>query len=118
MKNDILNGIKNIVFDFGCVLVDLDRHKCIEALNAIGAHKISCYVDECKQADMFLDLELGKISVEEFCDEIRRRAPGCEASNEEIRYAWGRTAAANPGEAHEGSGTSAQDPQSVYAQQQ
>lgn len=89
MKNDILNGIKNIVFDFGCVLVDLDRHKCIEALNAIGAHKISCYVDECKQADMFLDLELGKISVEEFCDEIRRRAPGCEASNEEIRYAWG-----------------------------
>ena len=56
MKNDILNGIKNIVFDFGCVLVDLDRHKCIEALNAIGAHKISCYVDECKQADMFLDL--------------------------------------------------------------
>ena len=41
MKNDILNGIKNIVFDFGCVLVDLDRHKCIEALNAIGAHKIS-----------------------------------------------------------------------------
>ena len=102
MKNDILNGIKNIVFDFGCVLVDLDRHKCIEALNAIGAHKISCYVDECKQADMFLDLELGKISVEEFCDTL----------------CLGRTAAANPGEAHEGSGTSAQDPQSVYAQQQ
>ena len=41
MKNDILNGIKNIVFDFGCVLVDLDRHKCIEARNAIGAHKMS-----------------------------------------------------------------------------
>ena len=54
-----------------------------------GKARISCYVDECKQADMFLDLELGKISVEEFCDEIRRRAPGCEASNEEIRYAWG-----------------------------
>lgn len=89
MGNKILKDIKNIVFDFGCVIVDLDKQKCIEALNGIGAGAISHYVDECKQIDMFLDLELGKINVEEFCDEIRKHAPECNADNEEISKAWG-----------------------------
>lgn len=89
MENNILKGIKNIVFDFGCVLVNLDRHKCIEALERIGAGEIAHYVDECKQIDMFLDLELGKIGEKEFCDEIRHRAPGCTATDKEICEAWG-----------------------------
>lgn len=89
MENNILKGIKNIVFDFGCVLVNLDRQKCIAALESIGAGEIAHYVDECKQIDMFLDLELGKISTAEFCREIRRRAPGCCATDVEICRAWG-----------------------------
>ncbi len=89
MNDNILKGIKNIVFDFGCVIVDLDKQKCIEALERIGAGEIAHYVDECKQIDMFLDLEMGKIDVEEFCREIRLRAPGCTATDEEISEAWG-----------------------------
>lgn len=89
MKDNILRGIKNIVFDFGCVIVDLNKQKCIEALERIGAGEIAHYVDECKQIDMFLDLELGKIDVAEFCQEIRLRAPGCTATDEEISEAWG-----------------------------
>lgn len=81
--------IHNLIFDFGCVIVDLDRQKCIEALERIGAGEIAHYVDECKQIDMFLDLELGKIDVAEFCREIRRHAPSCKASDEEISQAWG-----------------------------
>lgn len=81
--------LRNIVFDFGCVIVDLDKQKCIHALESIGAGEIAHYVDECKQIDMFLDLELGKIGVEEFCQEIRKKAPGCKASDEEICRAWG-----------------------------
>lgn len=89
MDEKILKGIKNIVFDFGGVIVDLDKRKCIDALNAIGAHEISNYVDECKQTDMFLKLELGTIGTEEFCDEIRHRAPSCHATDQEICEAWG-----------------------------
>jgi hypothetical protein len=37
-------GIKNIVFDFGCVLVDLDKQRCVEEFNSIGAKAISTYV--------------------------------------------------------------------------
>lgn len=85
----INNKIHNLIFDFGCVIVDLDKQKCIEALERIGAGEIAHYVDECKQIDMFLDLELGKIDVAEFCREIRKRAPGCKATDEEISRAWG-----------------------------
>lgn len=81
-------GIKNIVFDFGCVLVNLDKHRCVKAFDRIGANAISSYVDECRQEDLFHDLETGVISVEEFCDEVRRKSPGCLATNEEICWAW------------------------------
>lgn len=51
-----MQEIKNIIFDFGGVLVNLDKHRCIEAFDKIGAHEIVRYVDECRQEDLFHDL--------------------------------------------------------------
>lgn len=78
----------NIVFDFGCVLVDLDKQRCVDAFKAICAGDVAVYVDECRQEDLFHDLETGAISVGAFCDEVRRRAPGCHASDTQICEAW------------------------------
>lgn len=83
------NKIKNLVFDFGGILVGLDKHRCIAALDSIGAFEISVYVDECRQEDLFHDLEIGRISVAEFCDEVRRKSPRCTATDEKIAWAWG-----------------------------
>lgn len=80
--------IKNIVFDFGCVLVDLDKYRCVEAFNSIGAQAISTYVDECRQEDLFHDFEIGHIDIDVFCDEVRRKSPDCTATNEKICWAW------------------------------
>lgn len=79
---------KNIIFDFGCVLVNLDKHRCIDALRSIGAESIAWYVDECRQEDLFHDLEVGNTGIEEFCREVRRKAPGCNATDEAICGAW------------------------------
>ena len=51
--------IKNLVFDFGGILVGLDKHRCIAALDSIGAYEISVYVDECRQEDLFHELLTG-----------------------------------------------------------
>ncbi|WP_288317551.1 HAD family hydrolase [Xylanibacter caecicola] len=80
--------IRNIIFDFGCVLVDLDKQRCVEAFRKIGAESISAYVDECRQEDLFHDLETGKTGIGEFCDEVRRKAPACTADNDTICDAW------------------------------
>ena len=81
--------IQNIVFDFGAVLVGLDKDRCVAALDSIGAHEISGYVDECRQEDLFHELEVGRITVPQFCDEVRRKSPACSAGDAEIEWAWG-----------------------------
>ena len=83
-----MQGIKNIVFDFGCVLVDLDKQACVEALNRIGANNVSAYVDEGRQEDLFHELETGNISVGDFCNEVRMLCPDCHATDEQICEAW------------------------------
>lgn len=80
--------MKNIIFDFGGVLVNLDKQRCINALQNIGADDIAWYVDECRQEDLFHDLEVGNTTTAEFCAEVRRKAKGCNASDEAICEAW------------------------------
>lgn len=65
--------IKNIVFDFGCILTGLDKDRCVRALHQIGAGRIAYYVDECKQEDLFHELETGNYTINQFCDEARRQ---------------------------------------------
>lgn len=91
-----MRNLKNIIFDFGAVLVDLDKHRCIEAFRNIGADDIAGYVDECRQEDLFHDLEVGNIGIGEFCDEVRRKCPGCKATDDAICEAWNALLAGIP----------------------
>lgn len=85
-----------LLFDFGAILVGLSKQRCIEALQRIGCGKIAYYVDECRQEDLFHELEVGG-SVETFCDEARRQSSftdetgvfhPCTATDEQIIWAW------------------------------
>lgn len=91
-----MQTIKNIIFDFGGVLVDLDRRKCIDAFVRIGAGAIAGYVDECRQEDLFHDLEVGYIDVAGFCREVRKACPGCTATDADICAAWNALLAGIP----------------------
>ena len=79
---------RNLIFDFGGVLVNLDRRRCVDAFTRIGAGAIACYVDECRQEDLFHDLEVGLTDIPQFCDAVRRACPGCIADDEAICEAW------------------------------
>lgn len=91
-----MQTIKNIIFDFGGVLVDLDRRKCIDAFVRIGAGAIAGYVDECRQEDLFHDLEVGDTDVAGFCREVRKACPGCTATDADICAAWNALLAGIP----------------------
>ena len=80
--------MRNIIFDFGGVLVNLDRKRCIDAFTRIGAGAIAGYVDECRQEDLFHDLEVGDTGVGQFCDAVRQACGGCNATDEDICVAW------------------------------
>jgi len=80
-------GIKNIIFDLGGIVVNLDRQGCVDSFKAIGATEVSDYVDDSKQEDVFHELEIGAISVAKFCDQVRYKAQ-FDATDEQICAAW------------------------------
>jgi len=67
-----MKNIKTIIFDLGGVLLDLNMDKCLKAFANIGFSQFSKYIDPYAQQGFFLLLEQGKITTEEFCEEIRR----------------------------------------------
>lgn len=79
--------IKNIIFDMGGVLFDLNAKRCVDAFEAIGAKKTAVYVKEFRTEDLFHVIETGDGTTEYFCSEVRNM-DGINASDEEIIAAW------------------------------
>ena len=80
--------IRNIVLDWGGILIDLDEQRSIDEFHRIGAFKVADYVEYCRVEDMFLRLELGQIDTAQFCIEAREQDPAYEGSDEALCHAW------------------------------
>lgn len=76
-----------LLFDFGGVIVDLKKEAAIAAFDALG-FDIRPYLGTFKQGGVFALLENGDISVEDFCDELRKAADNADLTNEAIIKAW------------------------------
>ncbi len=64
--------ISTLIFDFGGVLIDLDRQRCIDAFRQLGLQNIDTMIDNYVQSGIFRQLENGDISVAQFHDGVRR----------------------------------------------
>lgn len=78
-----LNGIRNLMFDLGGVIIDLDRQRCVDALVALGDFHADELLGLSMQKGEFMKLEEGKISATDFYNEMRRRI-GRPVSDNEI----------------------------------
>ncbi len=79
--------IKNIIFDMGGVLFDLNAARCVSAFEAIGAHKTAAYVRDFRTEDLFYLIEMSSGTTAQFCREVRS-LDGINASDDEITAAW------------------------------
>ena len=77
----------NLLFDFGGVLVDLDKSRCIAAFDAIG-FDIRPLIGTYAQAGILSQLERGKITVPEFCEQLRQLSGKPQLTDEAIVGAW------------------------------
>ena len=84
-----LQGVKTLIIDFGGVLIDLDRQRCIDSFVELGFPDVESMLDMCHQHGFFLQHEKGLLSDEEFREEIRRRMP-LAVTNAQIDEAWNR----------------------------
>lgn len=67
----MMKDIKTVIFDLGGVLMDLNKQRCIDAFVRLGFTDIEEYLGEYEQKGMFMELEDGTISADEFHDKIR-----------------------------------------------
>ena len=79
--------IKNIVFDLGGVLVDLDFKAAINGLQQAGFANVKEQLMTFNQEGIFQKFELGEISTEEFRTAIRENST-VTLTDEEIDALW------------------------------
>ena len=83
----MLHGIKNIIFDLGGVIYDLNHSLSQEAFFALGMPGLQELFTHSFQADIFNQLETGSISTIEFRNQIRAIGKK-EISDEQIDFAF------------------------------
>jgi glucose-1-phosphatase len=83
-----LSGIKNIIFDLGGVLLDLDFQALGEAFNKLGIRIEHLDNPQAVYDPVFLSFEQGNISPEDFRDRIRNILGNNELPDAEINTAW------------------------------
>ena len=82
-----LSNIKNIIFDLGGVILDIDYLKTAQAFIDLGVKDFEKTYSQAKQSAIFDLFEKGQLSEEDFFEALRTQF-GVEFSNEEMISAW------------------------------
>lgn len=80
-------GFKNLIVDFGGVLIDLDRQRCLENFKELGLPDVEHTLDIYHQQDFFQQYEKGLISSDDFRNIIREKI-GKDVTDARIDAAW------------------------------
>jgi len=78
---------KNIIFDFGGVILHIDYNRTIEAFQRIGIKNFEAHYSKLKQDHLFDEFEKGLIPAAEFYARIRSGSHA-DITDEQIRDAW------------------------------
>ena len=82
-----MDKIKNIIFDLGGVLLDLDYNKTIAAFRQLGIEHFEKMYSQLTADKLFQHLETGHITESEFHEAIKKCIPHA-VSKEKIDAAW------------------------------
>ena len=84
---EILKGIKNIIFDFGGVVINIDYHRTKDAFKELGADNFDNLYSQFQQKQVFDLYETGKISEKEFISGLKSSLPE-NLETHKIIHAW------------------------------
>ncbi len=82
-----MKDIRNIIFDLGGVLLNIDYDKTSQAFKRLGVQDFDTYYTQTIASPLFEDLETGKITQNTFFEGIRQLAKKA-LTNEQITIAW------------------------------
>lgn len=82
-----MQGIKNIIFDLGGVIINLDNQRTEDAFIALGSKPLKEHFGHGHASSFFREYEVGGLTDQQFVDNIRTLT-GITASDEAIIRAW------------------------------
>lgn len=82
-----MQPVRNIIFDFGGVFIEIDYRKTAQAFIDLGVTDFDNLYSQQKASPLFEELETGKTREEHFYSSIRT-ITGFTFSDDEIRSAW------------------------------
>ena len=83
----MMSNTKNILLDLGAVLLNIDVNKLKPAFEDLGVKDFNLVQQQLTEANLFDDLETGKISPDAFCETIRS-ASNLPLKDADIMAAW------------------------------
>lgn len=82
-----LEGIKNIIFDLGGVILNIDYQKTIFEFEKLGVLNFADIFSQSNQNNASDKFEIGEISEQEFYESIKEKS-GVEFSFMQFQFAW------------------------------
>ncbi len=82
-----MKAVKNLLFDLGAVLIDIDFEKVCRSFDKIGIKDFENQYSQLSASTLFEDLEKGEISNAFFYEEIQKQLQS-NIPSEEIKNAW------------------------------
>lgn len=82
-----MKQIKNIVFDFGGVVIGLDREQAVKAFERIGVREADSLLGKYHQQGIFQEVENGNIDAETFRCELSKIC-GKELTYQDVENGW------------------------------
>lgn len=82
-----MTKVKNIIFDLGNVLYDIDFTKMYASFKALGIPNFETYFTLNQSNPLFFELEKGQCTTEQFFEGFREITP-VFLTNEQIKTAW------------------------------
>lgn len=83
-----MEKIKNIIFDYGNVIFEIDFKRTQNALFQLGINNVESFFAHKGHHKLFDDFETGQIAATTFRDGIRTAAQNNSLSDEQIDQAW------------------------------
>jgi putative hydrolase of the HAD superfamily len=82
-----MQGIKNIIFDLGGVIINLDNQRTEDAFTSLGVKDIRSYFGHGHASSFFKEYEVGRISDQQFIDSIKQLT-GLTVPDQSIIDGW------------------------------
>lgn len=67
--------IKNLLFDLGGVVIDIERQRCVDAFTRLGLADADSYFGDYAQTGIFMQIEDGSIGTGQFHSALREKLP-------------------------------------------